>query len=269
MLRIFILWEFPYYVMRFLALLAACLAIICQKTNPPHITIEIRDFGLNITLASTQSIAIGLESAHRLYGCKGTISTNNFDTKCSERFLLLILLLGGDIQINSGPNYKYPCGVCSKPVKYNQKCSQCDNCNLRYHTKCCRIHNDMCSSLLANSSCVWMCQQCDLPNFSNSFLDNSSELNLNNSFSALDSLITSNSEHTKVQTKPSNTAPKPSCRKLKGMIINCNGPKSISRSNELKALLDLHNPDFVLGTESKLEQDIPSYSIFPSNYAIF
>ena len=53
------------------------------------------------------------------------------------------------------------------------------------------------------------------------------------------------------------------------MIINCNGLKSISRSNELKALLDLHNPDFVLGTESKLEQDIPSYSIFPSNYAIF
>ncbi len=255
--------------MRFLALLAACLAIICQKTNPPHITIGIRDFGLNITLASTQSIAVGLESAHRLYGRKGTISTNNFDTKCSGRFLLFILLLGGDIQINPGPNYKYLCGVCSKPVKSNQKYLQCDNCNLRYHTKCCRIHNDMCNSLLAKSSCVWMCPQCDLPNFSNSFLDNSSELNLNNSFSALDSLITSNSEHTKAQTKPSNTAPKPSRRKLKGMIINCNGLKSISRSNELKALLDLHNPDFVLGTESKLEQDIPSYSIFPSNYAIF
>ena len=183
--------------MRFLALLAACLAIICQKTNPPHITIGIRDFGLNITLASTQSIAVGLESAHRLYGRKGTISTNNFDTKCSGRFLLFILLLGGDTQINPGPNYKYPCGVCSKPVKYNQKCLQWDNCNLRYHTKCCRIHNDMCNSLLAKSSCVWMCPQCDLPNFSNSFLDNSSELNLNNSFSALDSLITSNSEHTK------------------------------------------------------------------------
>jgi hypothetical protein len=194
--------------MRFLALLAVCLAImLCQKTNPPHITIGILDFGLNITLASTQSIAVGLESAHRLCGRKGTISSNNFDTKCSGRFLLFILLLGGDIQINPGPNYKYPCGVCSKPVKSNQNCLQCDNCNLRYHTKCCRIDNDMCNSLLANSSCVWMCPQCDLPNFSNSFLVNSSELNLNNSFWALDSLITSNSEHTKAQTNPSNTTP--------------------------------------------------------------
>ncbi|CAB4026417.1 Hypothetical predicted protein, partial [Paramuricea clavata] len=94
----------------------------------------------------------------------------------------------------------------------------------------------------------------------NSFLVNSSELNLNNSFSALDSLITSNSEHTKAPTEPSNTTPKPTRRKLKGVVINCNG---------LKPLLDLYNPDFVLETESKLEQDIPSYSIFLSNYAIF
>ncbi len=50
-------WEFPFYVMRFLALLAACLAIIiCHKTNPPHITIGIRDFGLNITLAGSTTI---------------------------------------------------------------------------------------------------------------------------------------------------------------------------------------------------------------------
>lgn len=53
------------------------------------------------------------------------------------------------------------------------------------------------------------------------------------------------------------------------MVINCNGLKSTTRFTEFQALLDLHDPDFVLGTESKLQQDIPSYSIFPSNYAVF
>jgi hypothetical protein len=120
-LRVFSLWKFPYYVMCFLALLAACLAIIlCQKTNP-HITIGTLDFGLNITLACTQLIAVCLESAHRLYGRKGTTPTNNFDTKCSGRFLLFILLLGGDIRINPGSNYKYPCWRMLKTSQIQSK----------------------------------------------------------------------------------------------------------------------------------------------------
>ena len=57
--------------------------------------------------------------------------------------------------------------------------------------------------------------------------------------------------------------------KLEGMIINCNGLNSSLCSTEFQVLLELHNPDFVLGTESKLQNDIPSSSIFPSNYTVF
>ena len=53
------------------------------------------------------------------------------------------------------------------------------------------------------------------------------------------------------------------------MILNCNGLKGSDHIAKFQALLDLHNPDFVLGTESKLCSDISSYSIFPPNYTVF
>ena len=52
------------------------------------------------------------------------------------------------------------------------------------------------------------------------------------------------------------------------MIINCNGLESSKHSTEFQALLDLHDPDIVLGTESKLNPDISSYSIFPPSYSV-
>ena len=52
------------------------------------------------------------------------------------------------------------------------------------------------------------------------------------------------------------------------MIINCNGLKSSKHSSEFQALLEIHDPDIVLGAESKLNPDIPSYSIFPSSYSV-
>lgn len=51
---------------------------------------------------------------------------------------LCLFILSGDIALNPGPKYHYPCGACSKPVKVNQKGVQCDSCNAWYHTKCWR-----------------------------------------------------------------------------------------------------------------------------------
>ena len=53
------------------------------------------------------------------------------------------------------------------------------------------------------------------------------------------------------------------------MILNCKGLKGSDHIAKFQALLDLHNPDFVLGTESKLCPHISSYSIFPPNYTVF
>ena len=43
--------------------------------------------------------------------------------------VLNILLLCGDVDLNPGPQWKYPCGVCRKPVKSNQKGIRCAYCD--------------------------------------------------------------------------------------------------------------------------------------------
>ena len=45
---------------------------------------------------------------------------------------ILLLTLGGDIQLNPGP-IKNPCGICQKSVKCNQRSINCDICNTWFH----------------------------------------------------------------------------------------------------------------------------------------
>ena len=56
---------------------------------------------------------------------------------------------------------------------------------------------------------------------------------------------------------------------LKGMIINCNGLKGPSRFSEFQVLLDFHKPDIILGCESKLDCEVPAYSVFSPTYSVF
>ena len=88
--------------------------------------------------------------------------------------LVMLLLLVGDIKLNPGDKWKFPCGICSKPVKRNQAGIQCDQCNLWFHvnSKCCVISPEM-YGILANSSSTWICPQCGLPNLSDSFFNSS------------------------------------------------------------------------------------------------
>ena len=77
------------------------------------------------------------------------------------------LLLAGDIEENPGPRFKYPCTLCSKPVKCNQMGICCDSCDLWTHAKCCGMKVDEYNAV---SKVDWYCRQClmrELP-FSNS-----------------------------------------------------------------------------------------------------
>ena len=56
---------------------------------------------------------------------------------------------------------------------------------------------------------------------------------------------------------------------LKGMIINCNCLKGPSRFSEFQILLDFHKPNIILGCESKLHCEVPTYSFFPPTYSVF
>jgi len=134
---------------------------------------------------------------------------------------------------------------------------------------------------LANSSCTWICPICNFPNFETTSLELSgNSLDLSNSFNILSVDNTQTSPISRISSLNNSAANtlnhgntlkqnKSSKRnKLRGMIINCNGLKSSKHSTEFKALLELHNPDFVLGTESKLHPGVPTYSIFPPTYTV-
>ena len=90
--------------------------------------------GLNRTLAGKNPIASGLEalvsvtSKSAIFKRKGNV--------LERRLLLSLLMLSGNIEVNPGPIYKYPCGICSKPTKSNQKAIQCDFCDIWHHVKC-------------------------------------------------------------------------------------------------------------------------------------
>ena len=51
---------------------------------------------------------------------------NNYQCGSSV-FFHLLLLLGEDIEVNPG-QWKFPGGICSKPVKSNQMGIKCDEC---------------------------------------------------------------------------------------------------------------------------------------------
>ena len=193
----------------------------------PHAVTGIDAFGLNATLANSKPIPTGFEAIHNQNRLNRTSPTCS-SSEVIKRFLLSMLPLGGDIQLNTGPNWRYPCGVWNKAVKKNQKGIQCDHCDLWYHTKCCSVGDEM-YRILANSSCTWMCVDCGLPSFSDSLFETS--LDLFNSFSSLELLSQETSQQSSFTT-PSNDRSKEKKRShknnlIKLKVLNCN---SIRRS---------------------------------------
>ena len=82
--------------------------------------------------------------------------------------IALLLLLSGDIEVNPGPNYKFPCSRCEKPVKANQDGLQCNGCDCWFHRQCEFMSKNIYLAL-GYSDEEWFCTKCTLPNFSDSF----------------------------------------------------------------------------------------------------
>ena len=70
-----------------------------------------------------------------------------------------LLLLAGDVERNPGP-VKFPCTMCSKPVKRNQRAILCDTCYKWTHASCCGIGSDEYRQLSVCENIDWICQIC-------------------------------------------------------------------------------------------------------------
>ena len=105
---------------------------------------------------------------------KRTLARNDrqSDNKGRTLYLLIIMMIAGDIHANPGPNWKFPCQVCAKPVRKNQCGVQCDNntCDSWYHTKCIDMTKEEYDALCNDESLTWECHKCLVP-FSDSLFD--------------------------------------------------------------------------------------------------
>ncbi len=70
-----------------------------------------------------------------------------------------LLLLAGDVEVNPGP-IRYPCTVCSKSVKSNQRGILCDRCELWTHARCCQTDATEYERLGTNDGEDWLCPLC-------------------------------------------------------------------------------------------------------------
>ena len=94
----------------------------------------------------------------------------------SLRFCWL-LLLSGDIETNPGP-VRYPCTMCGKPVKSNQRGIECSRCEKWTHAKCCGVSPEEYLRLGECEDELWYCPSCwtsELPFFNCSTMSEMSE----------------------------------------------------------------------------------------------
>ena len=133
-------------------LLFGAVTICPGLRNHPNHQDKFIDFGLNITLASKAPLSVGLETFYRSHRehVKSAILKRVSATKM--HLLLSLLLLSGDVKLNPGPQFKYPCGNCGKLVKANQRGIQCDSCNLWYHIHCMQMCSEVYQGLEHSSS---------------------------------------------------------------------------------------------------------------------
>ena len=151
---------------------------------------------------------------------------------------------------------------------------QCDECEQWFHVRpdCCNLSHEI-YEILANSSCSWICPLCGLPNFSDSFFDNSlHSLCSSNSFDPLNDCdaevppLQANRKQAPTKTSR-HFKPNPNTRKLTCLVINCRSLKN--KIADITAVIDEHKPDVILGNESWLNPEITSSEIFTEGYTVF
>ena len=221
---------------------------------------------------------MALENIHVSSHC-ANIASNHFHinksllkikgkTNLAYVMSVLILTLSGDIETNPGP-IKYPCSVCNKRVTWKCKALQCDECDLWAHIRCVNI-SPITYDNLAESSALWMCPLCGIPNFTPSLLGSSLDPDLmeqpnhgNSSSASLpedigEPLFTSSPVRTRPHNKHQNIG-----KNLKILNVNC---QSISaHRGEFQNLILSTDPDIIIATETWLTPAISNSECFPTD----
>ena len=187
-------------------------------------------------------------------------------------FLPALLMIGG-IETNPGP-VKYPCGVCHKPCKSNQRAIACNDCDQWCHAKCMGI-SDKSYQQLGVKSTSWYCTNCNSHNHSTVLYavplsnDTYSPLSDNTNISFIsESSSIGNPLHTSSPkvTKTSGTATQHR-KGLRTVIVNFQSIRN--KTAELEVLVDTTTQDAIIGTETWFNKSTLSSEFFPDTYTVY
>ncbi|CAG2195891.1 unnamed protein product [Mytilus edulis] len=190
----------------------------------------------------------------------------------SQYFLILSILLSGDIHHNPGP-IKHPCTDCNKPVKCNQKAIQCDFCDLWTHLKCTNLSVQE-YNILSKSDDNYYCECCTnrLPNFTDSYFKVSTSCNTSIS-SECGSINVNNISNVNIEDVEQNIFDE-----LKGVRIkhpnnfHCAYLNINSFRNKFSSIKDLLNDnlvDMIIVAETKLDETFKNGEFFIDNYHLW
>ena len=127
---------------------------------------------------------------------KPSLTTSRYTIKSPFIHLLLVLLLSGQVELNSRPitqnlsstfSTNYPCGICWK--KDSHHALMCDKCELWFHTDCLKFPVSNYSTLLNLTSCICVCTDCGYSNYSHRTPNLNPILSRTNSYSILTNFI--------------------------------------------------------------------------------
>ena len=147
---------------------SSCLLVCCFGDAGQFVEVDFSTVSSFDTRRAVRHLGM---HGKRYFGTRITRYPNSVAT-----FTLIRLTTSGDISLNPGPDctascngckkpaWKFPCAVCEKPVRSNQKGILCDGCGKWFHIKC--IDMDLVTYVaLSNSQDQWFCggNNCGLP----------------------------------------------------------------------------------------------------------
>ena len=174
--------------------------------------------------------------------------------------------MSADVELNPGP-MEFPCGNCAIEVLDVDSALECDECGMWFHIQCQAIGQEAYDDLVAtDQSFSWICSNCDHPNFSNSTHSSYASYASPNNFSIL-----TDEDHDDEYSESRSSEPSPRVAQhrpvptkfFKLRVLNINCQSLVNKKAEFHALLDLHNPDIVIGTESWLTPNHLDSEFFP------
>lgn len=162
----------------------------------------------------------------------------------------------------------YMCGACKTPVTNDQKAVLCEECDTWFHIYCQGIPSANYSKL-DNSNVVWACLRCHTYCYSHIQSGNTTG-KTTNSYDTLDTSIESLSEGAlpKYESSPKkNKRIRNKAMPLKLLNINCQS--IIPKIGEWRHLLNTHQPDIVVATETWLKPEIFDAELDSDDYLIY